>query len=286
MNKKTICLIFAVLLCLSGCSGSTSRHSHKLSNNNDNFDSFTKSENNPIEETTPVMFSSVLSDSKLLYETQNETWRYQVYQHNGDIYDKFIVLEEYLPDIPVSLVIPSEIENSPVIAINGIDDTIYTSIFGKALNSNNPTANDVIEELVIPDTVIHIGNAAFRECYALKNIVFSNKITFIGDLAFSSSGITELYLPDSLKIVGRSAFEEGDFSELIIPNGVERINENAFHSYSLTNVYIPESVQYIGKNALRQKDITIYGHAGSEAAKYASENNIVFIMTENIIEDF
>jgi hypothetical protein len=65
------------------------------------------------------------------------------------------------------LVIPSEINGVPVV-----------SIAADAFSGCN------IEELVIPDTVVNIGDRAFCNCPALWSIRLGSKVAMIGEKAF------------------------------------------------------------------------------------------------------
>ena len=47
------------------------------------------------------------------------------------------------------------------------------------------TYNDTLESIMIPDTVIRIGNHAFRNCLILDGIVMPQSLRIIGEHAFS-----------------------------------------------------------------------------------------------------
>ena len=58
----------------------------------------------------------------------------------------------------------------------------------------------------LPDTLLTIGGSAFRGCRSLGSINLSENLEYIGERAFDDTGITELYLPNSLQEITSSAF--------------------------------------------------------------------------------
>lgn len=71
-----------------------------------------------------------------------------------------------------------------------------------------------------------------------------------GNAFGSSSKVTSLKLPDSLKEIGESVFDRCKISSLTLPEGLESIGKNAFYYYKANdNLIIPASVSYIGEQA-------------------------------------
>lgn len=64
-----------------------------------------------------------------------------------------------------------------------------------------------LTEIVIPDSVISIGEYAFYGCSSLTGIVIPDGVTSIGGYAFSGcSSLTSVEIPDSITTIGNSAF--------------------------------------------------------------------------------
>ena len=67
--------------------------------------------------------------------------------------------------------------------------------------------NELITDLVIPDSVTSIGSSAFYRCSGLTSVTIPNSVTSIGYSAFSGcSGLTSITIPSSVTSIGDSAF--------------------------------------------------------------------------------
>lgn len=66
----------------------------------------------------------------------------------------------------------------------------------------------------LPDTVVTIGKRAFAYCKSLEYIRIPNSCTYIGDNAFESSGLVDLFIPQSIKEMGKNPFCSCEFLSL------------------------------------------------------------------------
>ena len=117
---------------------------------------------------------------------------------------------------------------------------------GKTILLKSPVTNS--GELVIPDTVVTIGNEAFVSCSNLSgNLTIPNSVQTIGDSAFAScTGFTgDLTIPDSVQTIGVMAFYEctGFGGTLTIGNSVQTIGDAAFQLCRFTSVAFEENSQ-------------------------------------------
>ena len=121
-----------------------------------------------------------------------------------------------------------------------------------------------LTNITIPDSVTSIGRAAFSGCSSLTSITIPDGVTSIGDSAFSDcSSLTSITIPDSVTSIGHGAFSGcSSLTSIIIPDSVTSIDGYAFRGCSsLTSITIPDGVTSIGMETFSDcsslKSITI-----------------------------
>lgn len=181
--------------------------------------------------------------------------------------------------------------------LNGIT-VIGDSVFSDSTYS----ANKIITDIQMPNTVTRIGNSAFKGCSGLTSINLPDDTAKIGTSAFlGCRGLTAVDLPPKISEIEPSAFEGctgltniiipgnvtsiGDhafynckaLSTVTIPDGVTRIGSYAFQDCaSLDNITIPDSVLSIGDNAfsrcshLRSISVPLSANLGGTGVFYGS----------------
>ena len=138
---------------------------------------------------------------------------------------------------------------------------------------------ELVENLVIPDSVTNIGNYAFYGCESLRSITIPDSVASIGRNAFySCKNLNRVDITDiaawckiSFKNLwsnplyyAHNLYLNGELVEnLVIPDSVTNIGNYAFYGCeSLRSITIPDSVASIGRNAfyscknLNRVDIT------------------------------
>ncbi|MCL2109732.1 MAG: leucine-rich repeat domain-containing protein [Oscillospiraceae bacterium] len=122
-----------------------------------------------------------------------------------------------------------------------IDDEPVTNIGEEAFRDSG------IMSVYIPDTVVKISEAAFRDCAGLTSIALPAGLTEIGDAAFMRcENLTSVVIPDSVTEIGYSAFAETALTSIAIPGGLNNIASNAFSGTGLTSVEFGSGLTTIG----------------------------------------
>lgn len=173
----------------------------------------------------------------------------------------------------INVVIPSTVTHEGVTyTVTKINDSAFRG-------------NKTVVTLVTPSTIKSIGEHAFREmsalekitlngsaellylnnaevyqCKALKKADLSGMVGLIDmgnggtyDHTFTyCSSLTEVILPDSLKVIGNSVFNGcSSLASIELPDGLTTIKSSSFAGCALTNVVLPSTVNYIGDYAFQ-----------------------------------
>ena len=147
---------------------------------------------------------------------------------------------------------------------DGLNAVYYTGDIEQWCNisfSSNPLQyahnlyinNELVTDLVIPETVTEIKPYVFAGATCLTSLTIHNAVTSIGKYAFSNCrGLTgSLTIPNAVTSIGNYAFYycDGLTGELILPSSLTTIGNSAFHNCTgLTGALtIPNSVTTIGE---------------------------------------
>lgn len=125
--------------------------------------------------------------------------------------------------------------------INKIDDFAFS--------------RSALEDIIIPDSVTHIGYGAFYHCDNLATISVPSSVTTIEPSAFAKTRMMEnwlMYGNNNFLIMGDSILVayKGNLSSVIIPDGVKQIGPECFKDHlEIIDVTIPDSCSIIGEDA-------------------------------------
>ncbi len=114
--------------------------------------------------------------------------------------------------------------------------------------------NELVTDVIVPDSITSIGYSAFRGCTSLTSIEIPDSVTSIGHYVFyNCTSLTSIEIPDSVTSIGNHAFRGcTSLTSAEIGNGVTSIGYSAFSSCtSLTSIEIPDSVTSIGPYAFQ-----------------------------------
>ncbi len=118
-----------------------------------------------------------------------------------------------------------------------------------------------LQNVVIKNDLVYIGEGAFANCTALSNISFEGKVEYIAPRAFyKCTGLKNFTLPSSDIELDDYAFEGAGITNLIFEENTRLLHMgvSSFHNCnSLKNIYASGSKYYtVNRNVLFNKDMT------------------------------
>lgn len=152
--------------------------------------------------------------------------------------------------------------------------------------------------ITIPDTVINIGNYAFRTakdvtsvkigkgcktieddaftyCRELVEIKFEGETETIGARCFRGSNISKINIPDSVTNIGEAAFGQcNNLTSIVMPRNLTSIPKSAFYesTYLREVTLLCESLNSIGDQAfqscVRLESLTLYAETPPTLGNY------------------
>ena len=155
----------------------------------------------------------------------------------------------------------------------------YNNLSGRPWNSYA----DEIRTVVIENRVTSIGALAFSST-GLTSIEIPASVTSIGERAFYGTDLTSIEIPASVTSIGESAFSEcTNLGSVTFAEGsqLESIGDNAFRLCSnLTSITIPASVTSIGSYAFQDCDLASMAVADGNTV-YDSRNGCIAIIEKS-----
>ena len=135
-----------------------------------------------------------------------------------------------------------------------IDGYTVTSLGNYALWTQEPTQGISATKIIMPDTIVSIGEGALSNNSNLTEVVFSENLVTIGKSAFSSDrGLISISLPEKLESISGDAFSGcSKLQEIEFNQNLKSIGGCAFeYCTGLTSLKLPEGLQSIGGSAFR-----------------------------------
>jgi hypothetical protein len=129
------------------------------------------------------------------------------------------------------------------------------------------------------EKVSAIGEDAFSG-KGLTGIIIPNGITTIGDRAFSDNQLTRVTIPNSVATIGNGAFSNNQLTSVAIPNSVTTIGDRAFSDNRLTSVTIPNSVATIGEGAFFRNRLASVAIGSNVALGYYYDGSLLSGLNE------
>ncbi|KGN79073.1 cell surface protein [Porphyromonadaceae bacterium COT-184 OH4590] len=187
------------------------------------------------------------------------------FEHNRWLKVNPLIIPEGVTEIPArcfqwcdslkKIVLPSTLKTIDVLAFyynrveemnfpEGLDSIGFSAVYATHLT-----------EIVLPNTVKKIGNAAFSDNKKLKRIVLPEGITKLPKrLCSLCSVLEEAEIPKSVTKIGRNAFQWCYKLKTELPPNLTWVGCDAFSYCALDSIVFPSSVKYIEGGAF--EDLT------------------------------
>lgn len=132
-----------------------------------------------------------------------------------------------------------------------------------------------LKSIEIPDSVITVGSGTFYQCTALESVKFGSGITEIGnDMFYKCSALESVVLGENIKKIGAHSFCHCvKLNNVIVPDSVESIEMYAFENCSsLTEMTLGKGLKALGERSLAADNLTQVSFRGTKE----SWNSIAF----------
>jgi len=164
-------------------------------------------------------------------------------------------------------------------------DLSQSKIKGNILKKEQFYNNDKIEFISLPNSIIEIGEKAFKNCYFLKEVTLGEDLEIINNEAFyNCESLSKVILNEKLKEIKKEAFSYcTSLKELYIGNNLEFIGEKVFFQTKIDNLKINNNNNYfsIDNQILTSKNKDKIYYAGNDIKR-----NVVISNNTKYIEDF
>lgn len=142
-----------------------------------------------------------------------------------------------------------------------------------------------LEEIVIEDETLCLGACVFKgTAYYNNPLNWEEKVLYLGNVLLNINNDkfnkkTYMVKEGTENIAGYAFCNCQSLTDVKLPDSLKIIGDEAFSfCYNLTDINIPESVTYIGEDTFIDchDDLKIYGCKGTVAEEYAFDNDIRF----------
>lgn len=204
-----------------------------------------------------------------------------------------------------TVVIPSYYHGKKVVAVS--DNGFYSGSDSSGYPIADVTIPDTVitigdnafratklSAVTIPENVTSIGKSAFSSCEQLSAADFEGKeLKTISDYAFSLTAITSIEIPEGVTELGYCTFGVcSKLDEVTLPNTLEKIGARCFNSCEkLESIVIPKSVTSVGDEvfdgckALKEVRILSEGDTLVNSDKWKTPSSCVLTWGEYSIGD-
>lgn len=148
--------------------------------------------------------------------------------------------------------------------------------------------SDIMDKLVIPEGIVSISPSAFSSHCTFRNIILPDSLEHIGNWAFSECyRLEKITVSDSsgLKYIEDAAFKNcNKLEDITFPEGFERLGINVFmYCKKLENINLPSSVKDIGLTAFEPNTLKSFSVDADNLYYCTDENGILYSKDKKIV---
>ena len=182
------------------------------------------------------------------------------------------------------IVVPEEIDGVKVTTIGYMKQIMSNAHGGIAF------ADPYVEKIVLPNTIVKIGQDAFAGCSNLKSVNIPDSVTSIGAHAFyNCNSLKSIEIPDSVTtdIEEKTFLGCSSLENIRLPNTIRKFGYYAFSGCkSLKKINIPTNLYSLRDCSLDTceslEEITVNG----EGNYYISEDGVLFNKAKTVLVVF
>ncbi len=125
------------------------------------------------------------------------------------------------------------------------------SMEGNIFDNNN------VSNVILPNTLINIGENTFKNLKSLTNIDIPLSVMSIGKSAFEDSGLTKVKLSDNMRVIEANAFANANVKDVVFGKLLMKIEKYAFlNATAIPKLRIRENIKLIQEAAFAGANIT------------------------------
>ena len=134
----------------------------------------------------------------------------------------------------------------------GIEEVIITEGY-QYIGKRAFFQNERLHQVVMPYTLLEIGDSAFEGCGNLKRITLTERLERIGSASFKNTGLKTIVFPKSVYYIGSEAFAGcTEMDKIKIPANIDHIADGMFEGCTqLKKIDFSESLREIGERAFK-----------------------------------
>lgn len=133
--------------------------------------------------------------------------------------------------------------------------------------------NELLTELIIPETVTSISNFAFNYCVNLNYLSLPDSVTRIGEESFYACAIKDIYIPQNVDYIGANAFACYDY---------KNPNANDPYNVDIANSVYNSSIEFI---TVDENNATFDSRENCNAIVKTENNEIILGCKNTMVPD-